>query len=204
MGSVANADLTSFDVFPAFAPSGSSPSWDGYTNNAITGIAASGAPVGGDRDLDPTAYEPTAAFVSPHELIVSNYNSWRGKAAPNSLPAATVGEFGNRIHFGTRITSAYDTPFSLQDISFELDSDDVDDFFDLAGTFAGANYSSTRIGINYGDNKVPGGGDDVIFDSGESGNLPIHELRYVGVGTAFDASNTDPGTTGQEAINNIL
>ena len=204
VSSVANAELTWFEVFPAYAPSGSGPGWDGWVTQAHAGIDADGAPVGGDRNLDPTAYEPTGGSALPHELIVTNFNSWRGKAAPSPFPSSAVsGEFGNRIHFGTKISSTSDMPFSLQDISWELDSTDSDDFFDDRGDFSTANYSPTRIGTNFGPDNALGGGDDIVYDDGEDGGLPIHHFSYVGVGTAFDGSS-DGTITDQEAVFDVL
>lgn len=203
VASVAHAELSIFEVSPAFAPQPGGAGWHNWINNAHAGIDAGGAAVGGDRNADPSAYEPVSS-TQPHELIVSDFNSWRGKAAPSPFPSSAVsGEFGNRIHFGTKIVSEYDTPFRLQDIRYEIDSNDADDFFDLQGSFATANYSPTRIGTNFGPNEVLGGGDDIVYDNGEDGGLPVHQLSYVGVGTAFDGSEFG-NVTGQAAINDVL
>ncbi|MFC1758396.1 PEP-CTERM sorting domain-containing protein [Planctomycetota bacterium] len=204
IATVAHAELTSFEVFPAYAPHPNGVGWSNWVNNAHSGIDAGGAPVGGDRNLDPSAYEPVVGSTRPHELIVTNFKSWRGKAVPSPFYSFAVsGEFGNRIHFGTQISSEFATPFSLQDVSYELDSDDDDDHFDKTGNFATADYSPTRIGINFGTDMALGGGDDIVYDNGEDGGLPVHQLSYVGVGTAFDG--TDFGdVTGQAVIDDVL
>lgn len=206
VASVANADLVTFNVYAAYAPSGpSGTGWDGYVTNALSGITGGGTtvPLFGDRNTDPTVYEP-ASIVEPYEMIVSNFESWRGDAAPTVFSGTpNAGTLGNRIHYGLHIASTADMPFSLQDISWELDSNDADDFFDDTGNFASANYSPTRVGINYGPNNLPGGGDDIVYDNGESGGLPIHDLKYVGVGTAFEANGSD-ASTDQEAIDDAL
>jgi hypothetical protein len=204
MASIANADLLTFDVFPAYAPSGPTGSgWDGYVNNALNGIVGGGVPIGGDRNVNPSAYEP-ASIVEPYEMVVSNFESWRGNAAPTVFSGTpNAGTLGNRIHYGVHIATTASMPFSLQDISWELDSDDADDFFDDMGTFATSDYSPTRIGINYGPNNSLGGGDDIVYDNGESGSLLIHDFRYVGVGTAFEANNADAATN-QDAIDDAI
>ena len=136
-------------------------------------------------------------------MFYTNFNSWRGVADPNpvyySLSPVFQTELGNRIHFGVHITDA-DTDFALQNLSWKLDSDDPNNYFDQQGTFASANYSNTRVGINYGIDGIKGTADDVIYDSGESGATLVNELIYVGVGDGFSALSGD-GINNQDSIN---
>ena len=133
----AQAELVKFDVIPAFAPQGpQSPSWNGYVLNAIGGIQSEVNV--GDRDVNPKAYERVTGMLLPEELIYTDFNSWQGDAAPTPLPAGFDGEFGNRIHFGLHIVAADGTQFALNDLSWELDSDDSTGYFDNGGSFAGA------------------------------------------------------------------
>lgn len=195
----------SISVTPAFAPSGKpaedgsfSPSWPGYVVNATNALRA-GAPIVGDRDLDPAAYQAIGRPISPLEMIYTEYNSWRASADPfptwTDLPAAFAQEQGNRIHFGLQLTSDGTSDFALHDLSWSLDSNDDTDYFDQAANFANANYSSTRIGVNYGPDGVPGGGDDIVYDSGQDGSTKIHALTYVGIGDGFLSKEPAPPRT---------
>jgi hypothetical protein len=201
-----NADIT-IEVFPAYAPNGpASPNWLAYTGNAITGITAGGANTGTgpDRDSDPAYYELVTGVISPSEIIYTEFNSWRGTAANNPAftgnPAVT-GEFGNRVHFGTRITATSGMEFALNDVSWTLDSDDDTDFFDQNGTLTG-NYSATRVGLNYGTDGVKGTADDMSISSG-AGTQLVNELVYVGVGDGFESENS-AAPTDQDDINATL
>ncbi len=95
-------------------------------------------------------------------------------------------EYGNRIHFGLHVVGDADWDFALDDLTWELRSDDPSGRFDFAGDFSGATYSATRVGINYGPDGVRGGGDDTIITGGP-GTQRVHELAYVGVGDGFHA-----------------
>jgi MYXO-CTERM domain-containing protein len=184
-GTTARADFMTFEVIPAFAPTGvQSPSWSNYVVNALAGIQQ-GMDVG-DRSTSPTAYERVTSVLTPEELIYTTgnvsgqaFNSWRGIANPAS---PFSGEFGNRIHFGLKVVS--DTEFKLDDLTWQLDSNDSDDYFDQSGNFQGASYSPTRMGIWWGADGVKGGVDDVTRSSGP-GTDPVNELLYVGVGDGF-------------------
>ena len=52
-----------------------------------------------------------------------------GAVANPASPFA--GELGNRIHFGLKVVASHE--FSLNDLKWELDSDDSDDYFDQLG-----------------------------------------------------------------------
>ncbi|MCA9216252.1 MAG: PEP-CTERM sorting domain-containing protein [Planctomycetales bacterium] len=211
VGNIANADIT-IEVFPAFAPNGQgttsappSPNWNAYVANALAGIEAGGVNTGtGPRDANPSYYETVSGVIPPSELIYTEFNSWRGTAANNPAftgNAAVTGEYGNRIHFGTRITATPGMEFSLSDVSWSLDSDDDTDYFDQSGSLAGAPYSSTRIGINYVDG-IKGNGDDIVINSGPGTQL-VNELLYVGIGDGFPSENI-AAPTDQDDINLTL
>ncbi len=197
----AQAELIKFDVIPAFAPQGpQSPSWNGYVLNAIGGIQSEVNV--GDRNVNPKAYERVMGPIPPEELMYTDFNSWRGDAAPTPLPAGFGGESGNRFHFGLHIVAADGTQFALNDLSWALDSDDSTDYFDNSGIFAGATYTATRVGIDYGADGQQGGSGpdaDTILNAGQAGTTMVNELIYVGVGDGFYAS--EPGMlTDQEQI----
>ena len=199
-----DAQVANVSVTAAFAPNGrptsggsASPSWPGYVVNATNALRGDSIAVG-DREINPAAYEAVITPISPLEMIYTDFNSWRSSAAPSStwdqLPAAFDQEKGNRIHFGVQIATDGTTDFALHDLSWALDSTDETDYFDQIGSFAGANYSSTRIGINYGPDHLPGGGDDIIYDNGQDGALAVNELTYVGVGDGFFSQEPAPVT----------
>ena len=52
VASVARAELTSFEVLPAFAPQQNGAGWQNWINNAHAGIDAGGAAVGGDVGVE--------------------------------------------------------------------------------------------------------------------------------------------------------
>jgi hypothetical protein len=203
MGTTAKAEFITFDVIPAFAPTGTeSPSWSNYVVNALAGIQLDMNL--GDRTMNPAAYERVSSVLQPEELIYTTgdfsgqpFNSWRGMANPS---APFSGEFGNRIHFGLRVVS--DTEFKLDDLTWSLDSDDSDNYFDQSGSFSGASYSSTRVGVWWGEDGLKGGGDDVPRSSG-AGTLPVNELLYVGVGDGFLADEPE-SLTDQQRIDSTI
>jgi hypothetical protein len=201
------AQSISMKIVPAFAPNGrpgiTSPSWTAYVNNATNALYLGVSSVG-NRLADPTAYLAASGPLTPLHMIYTDFNSWEGMADPNpnfaGWGAAFQAETGNNIQFGLHIQSSDPNDvFSLQDLSWKLDSDDDSNWFDAQGDFSAANYSITRVGINYGGDGIRGTGDDITYKNNEAGNLPVHELMYVGVGEGFFASSAD-GVDNQDAI----
>lgn len=179
VGSTASA--VSLTVVPSSAPNFfGSPSWAAYQSNALNSLE-NGLGNIGDRDTDPTAYEITGAKILHGDIIVTNFNSWRGEIGPSS---PFDNEHGNRLHFGLHVLGE-GTQFRLEDLSYDITSSDGN-FLAFAGSFAGLSYSSSRIGIDYVDG-IKGNGNDVIINSGLATQL-VDELMYVGVGNAYDAS----------------
>ncbi len=189
VGNRSQAELITFDVIPAFAPKGpDSPSWNSYVLNAIAGIQ-SNTDVG-SRATNPAAYERVTGPFPPSEIIYTPFPSWRGTADPNpAFVAPFDGELGNRVHFGLHVVGESGWKFALDELTWALDSDDDSDLFDAAGSFAGATYSATRVGLDYGPDNKRGGGDDEILRSGEVGSREVNELIYVGVGDGFFSEN---------------
>ncbi len=204
----------SIRVVPAFAPNGLSretdqvsPSWDAYVENAIMALQTEADSIG-DRSVSPDAYEVAAGSIPLTEMIHTEFPSWQASANPSatwaSLPDAFKGELGNRIHFGTHIKAVEaGRTLALGELFWELDSDDETNFFDQKGSFVTASYSPTRVGINYGPDGQPGGGDDRIYKNGETGVIRVHELLYVGVGEGFFSQEPNPASD-QDDINETL
>lgn len=172
-----------------------SPSWADYATNAIFSLENDSGNIG-DRDVTPTAYEQfsTGQAISINELIVSSFASWRGIANP---AAPFDQENGNRLHFGLHVLGDGSQQFSMSLIEYEITSDDGNSL-GFAGDLNGSNYSTVRVGIDWGADRVKGGGDDTVITSG-AGTQLVDEFMYVGVGNAFDASGK-PGPTDQEKL----
>jgi len=175
-------------VVPSSAPNVfGSPSWATYNANALNSLENNLGNIG-DRATDPTAYEMAPAIVDAGEYMVSSFNSWRGTVSPASPFAA---ELGNRMHFGLHAVGDGATQFALEDVSFEITSSDGPNSLGFAGDFVGLDYSSTRFGVDWGPDRAKGGGDDIVYNSG-NGTTPVDEIVYVGVGNAFWPGGGDP------------
>lgn len=188
-------------VTPAFGPSVTSPNWTSYVTNAMSQLQA-GTP-GGPR-VTPATYEVVPnSPIAASELLITPFNSWRGVAGP---AAPFNGEFGNAIYFGLHVVAGSPAEaFNLNELYFQMDSNDPQDTFDGPISVVGGNYRSTLIGINYGGNGMLGGGDDTIYNGANPapGSTNVHEIYYLGVAGAYDLSG-QPGATNQDKINSFL
>lgn len=176
----------------------SSPSWSDYATAAVFSLE-NGAGNIGDRNTDPTAYEQFSdgMLISSNEMIVSNFASWRGQANP---PAPFNLERGNRLHFGLHILGDGTMQFNMDQVEYEITSDDGNSL-GFSGDLSGDNYSTVRVGIDWGADRMKGGGDDTTITSGPGTQL-VDEFIYVGVGNAWDAS-TQPGPSDQDKLDQV-
>ncbi|HMS55856.1 MAG TPA: Ig-like domain-containing protein [Fimbriimonadaceae bacterium] len=182
-------------VYGASAPNFfGSPSFGGYRDNALNGLE-NGLLVVGDRNADPTGYEALTS-TTWRDIVVAGFPLWRGTINPS---APFDAEYGNRMHFGLRILGN-GTRFKLSNLKFDMNSSDPDNSMDFDGDFVGGAYSASRKGIDYGPDRQKGGGDDVVYTNGESGDLEIDEFIYVGVGNAFDATPQGGNTPEEELL----
>lgn len=182
------SDAVTIDVTASSAPNAyGSPSWIGYVSNALYALE-NGLSTYGDRSTDPTGYEAALSQVDPWEIAVTSFNSWRGDVNPSG---AFADELGNRMHFGLHAYGDGLTQFTLEDLTFEVHGSDPGDTLVFTGDFIGYNYSSTRYGIYWGADRVKGGGDDTVYNSG-NGKTLVDELVYVGVGNAWWPGGDDP------------
>ena len=197
--SAAQAQLV-MNVRPSSAPNVfGSPSWASYNTNALNSLSGNLGNIG-NRNTDPTAYEIAGPYIDPGDVIVSGFSSWRGVA---NSPAPFNAEFGNRLHFGLSIVGGGTNPmFRLNDLTFNMSSGDTGNSLVFAGNFVGLSYSATRFGVDFGANRVEGGGDDVIYTSGNGLSL-VDKIVYVGVGNAFDATS-EPGATNQDKMDSAI
>lgn len=182
----------SIDVYASPAPNffGSS-SWGAYVTNALNGIQSGGVTVG---STGPTQYFNTNGQTwGAENNIVTNFDSWMGTA---SAAAPFNNELGTRWHFGVHVLGN-GTQFALQNLTFNMTSAERPEL-DFVGDFIGADYSSTRFGIDYVDG-IKGNGNDITYTTG-NGTTLVDELVYVGVGNAFTALTGDPAPTNQGKI----
>ena len=89
-----------------------------------------------------TPYHSCAA--SPIRIQILLLRFWASTATEFTLVYTSIGNA--------------DWDFALNDLTWELSSDDVGGYFNQSGDFLGKSYSSSRIGINYGPDGVKGGG----------------------------------------------
>jgi PEP-CTERM motif len=177
------------DVYPSLAPNSyGSPSWGGYMANALNALE-NGLTTVGDPSTDPTAYGQAPSIVQAGDNAVTTFNSWRGVVNP---VAPFNHELGTRIHFGLHAYGNGGTQFALNDLTFDLNSSDPGDTMAFSGDFVGYSYNGTsRIGIDYGPDRIKGTADDVRYTSG-NGTTLVDEIDYIGVGNAWWPGGDDP------------
>lgn len=207
-----NANVT-VTVTPALGPniaSGASPSTGAFVSNFID-FLENGTP-GPDYNTDPSGFVPNPGMIPVNEVIATSFESWRGQA-----PGAFAGERGNRVYFGLSIVpdgTCPDCQVSLDGISGTIgwsnpDGTPSDIFIQPTVPFSlfGQNYSDARVGIDYGTDGVLGGGDDIIYDSGQDGTLPVNELYFVGASDALVFGSDapfDPTISDQENLDALI
>ncbi len=163
-----------------------SPSWGAYMANVMQALQ-NGLLSVGDRSADPTAYEEIVRFT-PGDVMVTSFSSWRGVAEP---PVPFNNEYGNRLHFALVALGDGTERFTLADVQFAILSSDGE--LNYIGDLSGTSLNGTsRVGVDYGDDRVLGGGDDTIYDSGEPDTTTLDALFYIGVGNAYWPGDTTP------------
>lgn len=179
----ARADII-MQEFASPAPNSfGSPSFAGWGANAINALE-NGLSSVGNPATDPTAYYQVTNGTDTSNLVTS-FPSWQGRADPGTnVGAAFANELGNRLHFGL-LVNGNGTKVSLSELTFNMHSSDPGDLFAFSGDFSGDDYSSFRVGINFGSDGKLGGGDDTYVTSG-SGSQLVDAFVYVGVGNAVD------------------
>lgn len=187
-GLAAAAGVT-ISVYPSSAPNaGGSANWGGYVVNALNSLE-NGLGSTGDWTVSPTAYEVAGSVIAPGDIAVTSFNSWHGQVNP---PAPFANEYGNRLHFGLHAFGDGTSQFSLSELTFDMHSSDSWDSLQYSGDFVGYSYNGvTRYGIDWGADRVKGGGDDIVYTLG-NGTTLVDELVYVGVGNAWWPGGADP------------
>jgi hypothetical protein len=179
-------------VFPSLGANiFGSPNYDAYRDNAITalrtGVSQAGTPG------TPGYYQQVAAGspILLTDLVVTDFNSWRGKADPGGAFAA---ETGTRLYFGLSIVST--TPgerFSIDQLSFEATSTDPFNTLDYSLPAGFYEYSRDYVGVRFGPNGPE-------FITSGPASQEVDALFGRGSSNAFEVLSTFPGATNQEKI----
>lgn len=191
------------NVYPTLAPNVfGSPSFPGWESNSLSALQNSSTSQG-DPTL-PSYYSQIPNGANIFAWLVTDFNSWNNKANPGTVfGPAFAGEFGNRLYFNLHITTGPEVQFSISQLSFTATTSDPGNFLGYSITAGTFNYSNAFVGLNYGPNGVPGGGDDVYITTGPNTQL-VNELFARGTGNAPVVLGSDPGATEQDKINNAL
>jgi hypothetical protein len=174
-----------------------SPSWAQFVENSMQSLILNLGDVG-DRYTDPASYHILGNRYEAGDIMVTSFNAWRGYAFPGT---PFDGEFGNRLHCGLSAEGDGTIQFNLADVLYMFSSSDH--VLDFAGTLDGTTYNgTTRIGLDYGTDRLKGTPDDTWYMSGEVGSTMVDALYYVGVGNAYwPGGGPVPSGTEQSEIN---
>ena len=187
-----------------------SPSTSAFSSNYLD-FLINGTP-GPDFNTDPTGFIANPGTSQTQDIIATSFESWRGQA-----PGPFAGERGNRIYFGLSVVSDESCPdceFTLAGITGTIgwtnpDGSPSDIFVDPITPFnlSSLTYSDVRVGIDYGPDNVAGTADDIVYDSGEAGTLPVDALHYIGATNALVFGSDapfDPAVSDQENLDTLV
>lgn len=182
----------SIDIWNTSGPRTSSDQFDTFGDNAVLSADNSGSTFGSGVEKAEAITESDARDF----ITTPDFTSWRTVANPS-------GEFGNEngnlLWQYIDIVGDGSTQFSLDSVSWSLDSNDSNDWFDSSGSFSG--YSDHLNGIDWGADGSPGGGDDTVY---ESGNASTSVDRITGLTIGSGLTPPDSGGTEQERIDTIV
>jgi hypothetical protein len=186
-------------IKPALAPSMyASPSWSAFADNAITALKENRDSVSADAQ-NPTGFQVVQGVELAH-ILVGPFPLWKGQLAPAGTFAA---EHGNRVHFALH-AQGNGQRFALADIAYSITSGDPGQLLSQSGTLADLAYSASRVGVSYGSDGKRGGGDDVVFQDGEPGTIPVDELFYVGIGVGAQIDERTASKPEAERVAHVL
>lgn len=153
-GASTAANAVNIDVITSLAPNAFGSSyWTAYQANVIAALSQ-GAAQGGTPGL-PSYYQSTTN-VTASQTIVTNFNSWMGKADPGAVFGANyANEYGNRMTFGL-VVDGQGSQFSISQLSFVGSSSD-------AGNVLGFSYGAGAYGYSAGYVGVLAGGDGILW-----------------------------------------
>src|SRR5579871_5932825 len=176
-------DGITITVIPALAPNVyGSPNWNAWVSNATTAIQ-NGYTSYGDP-TSPSFYQQAPAVIPVTNDIVTGFPSWDGLADPGTVfGAAYSQELGNRLQFGIDIKGGTNL-ISISELSFTAESSDSSNSLGFTFPEGSYNYSSSYIGIIYGD-----GGTNTYVTSGDPTQL-VNEIVGRGSGNAWAVYDT--------------
>lgn len=165
-----------------------------------------GVPITGDYTTDPTVPGIVSGTVGPENVIVGGgFDHWQAIA---TNPQAS-GETGSGLYVYGSIVGDGVTQFSLSNgfssyLSVTFDSDDSLDAFDANPTVS-PDYSGAYVGVNWGADRAPGGGDDGFFQSGaDSGLIPVDLLYFAGTGVGLVPTGSGSNQENIDAVTSYL
>jgi hypothetical protein len=192
----ARADVV-ITVAPSIGPNiFGSPSYDAYAQNALQALQSGGSTAG--TPGTPSFYQalPSGSTISPSDIVVTDFPSWRGTADPTG---AYANELGSRLYFGLSVLPVPGTPstqFSISQLSFTATGDPTGTLnLDFPG---GYEYSSDYVGLIFNAD-----GTITQVTSGPSTQL-VDALVGRGTTNGYSIVSTDPGATDQDKINNFV
>ena len=169
--SIASADVN-INIWATSGPFGSTSSdVDSFADNVVLSAQNSGSTLGsGVEKVDPVTEADARDFVS-----TPDFTSWRADANPSGVFA---NENGNMLWFFVNISSDDGTEFTLDSLSWSLDSNDSNDWFDDSGTFSA-----------YGDHLNGIAADGTRYESGNA-STPVTTIEGITVGKGLSPSTT--------------
>lgn len=196
-----SASAATITVTPWLAPNAfGSPSYPTWESNAVTAqrlqLPAFGTP-------GTPSFAVGQSNINISDLIVTNFNSWRGQANPGvAFGPAYANELGTRGHFGLRI-DGQGAQFSISTLALTMSSNDPGNV--LGFTFApGYQYGSGFVGLLKGADGILFTADDVVINSGADTQL-VDGLAGRGSGNAFEVLCSGCTVAQQQAaINSFL
>lgn len=193
---VTSASAATIDVTPWIAPNAfGSPSYAAAEANAVYalyhGLTSFGAP-------GPTQFNAQSNATSA-QVIVTNFNSWMGQAAPG---APYQNEYGNRLHFGLLINGGT-SQFSISQLSFVMASSEPGNGLGFSFAQGSYNYGLGYQGILKGQDGILFTGDDNFITGGLNTQL-VDGLVGRGSGNAYEALCSGCTTVQQQAVINAV
>src|SRR3954451_13180107 len=154
-----------------YSGSPSATAWDAWELNAITAMEQGKRVVG---PANSPAQFRQVATIGTRDLIVAGFPSFKGVADPaDAFGAAYANELGSRPTFVTRIKPRHGRTITISSgLQFVLRSNDSANYFGYTPADVGvaspgyASYDGRLVGVKYGADAKPGGGDDTLVTSG--------------------------------------
>jgi hypothetical protein len=189
----------SISIRAALAPNvySGTTAWDAWELNAITAMEQGKRVVG---PANSPAQFRQVSTIGTRDLIVTGFPSFKGVADPaDAFGAAYANEMGTRPTFVTRIKPRHGRTITIASgLQFVLHSNDSANYFGYTPADIGvaapgyASYDGRLVGVRYGSDGKPGGGDDALVTSGSQA---VNEIISFRPGNADSTDPADPVAT---------